>query len=103
MGGTESLTGGAGRDLFQFDRLPVNPIKVLDFVAGVDRLDISRLLDAYSGSNPVADGWVKFTLGALSTDLLVDIDGPSGAAPFVTVARLSGVDSALKAGVDWLF
>lgn len=103
LGGTDTLTGGAGADVFRFDKLPVNPVKVTDFVAGVDKLDLSNLLDKYTGSNPVADGWVKFTLDGTSTAVQVDIDGPKGSAGFVTVAKLNALTSVLKAGTDWLF
>ena len=103
MGGTETLTGGAGADLFRFDRMPVNAAKVTDFVDGVDKLDLGNLLGAYTGTNPLADGWVSFTIDASGTSVMVDIDGPTGAAGFVTIAKLAGVTSVLSVGTDWLF
>lgn len=72
-----------------------------DFVSGQDRLDLSSLLDIYTGSNPVADGWVKFAEGATGLDVLVDVDGSAGPASFVTVASLTGIKTL--AASDWLF
>ena len=103
MGGTETLTGGAGADLFRFDRMPVNAAKITDFVDGADQIDLGNLLATYTGTNPEADGWVKFTVDAGGTNVMVDIDGPTGSAAFVTVAKLAGVTSALTVGSDWLF
>ncbi|MCR5873950.1 type I secretion C-terminal target domain-containing protein [Phenylobacterium sp. J426] len=80
--GPDVLTGGAGPDVFAWTVQPWSPARVTDFVVGEDRLDLSALLDAagYTGSDPVADGYVLlFDDGQGGTKVLVDADGPGGA------------------------
>jgi len=104
-GGTDTLSGGVGHDVFRFEALGSKADVVSDFTRGDDVIDLHPLLGAYHGSNPVADGWVKFQLDASSgtTTVLVDTDGASGPNGFQAVATLTGVKFALVAGTDWLF
>ena len=102
VGGADTLTGGAGADTFRFEATPKKAAMITDFVRGQDKLDLSALLDAYQGNNPVADGWVKMeTSPAGAVTVSVDIDGAAGSAGFSAVATLVGV-KALGAG-DWIF
>jgi hypothetical protein len=76
--GSDVLTGGAGADTFAWAKEPWSPARVTDFVAGQDRLDLSALLQAshYTGSDPVADGYVQLLDdGAGGAKLLLDHDG----------------------------
>jgi Ca2+-binding RTX toxin-like protein len=91
------LTGGAGSDTFAFKAMPWNAGRITDFQVGVDRLDISALYtNGYTGSNPVADGYVTFVNnGAGGTDVYLDTDGVGGAnAINFKVVTLAGVSSA---------
>jgi len=60
--GADTLTGGGGADRFVFNALPWNAGQIIDFTHGTDKIDISALLGAagYTGSDPVADGYVTF-------------------------------------------
>jgi len=60
--GGDTMTGNGGADHFVFSQLPWNPSEITDFAVGSDKLDVSALLAAvhYTGSDPVADGYVKF-------------------------------------------
>ena len=100
-GGVDTLTGGAGKDVFDFNKIPTTMANITDFTRGSDLLDLHDLLGAYKGSNPVADGWVKFSSDIVGTTVYVDANGPSGPGGFVAVAKLSGV--AAMGSADWIF
>jgi beta-glucanase (GH16 family) len=91
--GSDTMTGGAGADTFVWAHEPWSPGHITDFQPGVDRLDVSGLYTGgYHGSDPVADGYVRFvTDGHGGTAVLVDADGPGGGASFNYVADLEGV------------
>jgi hypothetical protein len=82
------LTGDGGADRFVFQYLPWNNTgHIADFALGVDILDFSALYAAahYTGTNPVADGYVIFQSdGAGGSRILFDSDGPGG-NPWATV------------------
>jgi Ca2+-binding RTX toxin-like protein len=56
------MTGDGGADSFVFQAVPWNAGQITDFAPGTDKIDLSAVLNAagYSGSDPVADGWVTF-------------------------------------------
>ncbi|MDB5427821.1 MAG: hypothetical protein JWR43_1796 [Phenylobacterium sp.] len=101
VGGTDTMTGGAGADVFYFQKAPTVAAQITDFTHGQDTLDLHTLLTAYQGTDPVADQWVKFQTDTTGTTVLVDVDGPTGSASFVAVAKLAGV-TALSS-TDWIF
>jgi Ca2+-binding RTX toxin-like protein len=101
VGGADTMTGGGGNDIFSFQALPSSVDQITDFVHGQDTLDLHALLNNYTGSNPVADQWVKFTSDSTGTTVYVDSDGPTGSGAFVAVAKLAGVSSVTSS--DWVF
>jgi len=91
--GSDTMTGGAGADHFVFGKVPWAPGHVSDFQPGVDSLDVSgAYADGYHGADPVGDHYAMFVSdGHGGTAVLIDPDGPGGAAGFGYVADLEGV------------
>lgn len=101
-GGADVMTGGTGHDTFVLGAMPTHgAATITDFTHGQDTLNLHGLLGAYHGTNPVADGWVKFATAGETTTVYVDPDGPSGGSGFVAVAKLLNVTS--MAASDWIF
>lgn len=92
--GPDQVTGGDGADEFIYRQTPWSAGHLTDFHVGEDRLDLSELLsdNGYSGSDPVADGWVSFVDAGGSTQVFVDTNGPAsgGDWPFL-ITTLDGV------------
>ena len=55
------VTGGGGADTFAFAETPWAGSVITDFSLSQDKIDLSGLLshDGYTGSNAIADGWIK--------------------------------------------
>ncbi len=95
LAGGETMTGGGGNDSLTFKTVPWVGDHVTDFVAGQDRLDFSALFAAshYSGTDPIADGYVKLYGDGSGTWVIYDTDGRGSADPWGTsVVHLDGVD-----------
>ncbi|MDB5468114.1 MAG: exsH [Phenylobacterium sp.] len=105
--GPDSLTGGAGADHFVFAKLPWSAGHVTDFTPGADVLDLRQLFaDAgYTGSNPLADGYLSFQSdGAGGTRVMFDPDGPGAATPWAwQVTTLDHAAPSSLSSSDWLF
>ncbi|HEY3917178.1 MAG TPA: type I secretion C-terminal target domain-containing protein [Stellaceae bacterium] len=87
------LIGGGGDDTFVFDALPWNPGHITDFNTASDTLDLSGIFASigYTGSNPVADGYLTFASdGSGNTQVYVDTHQPSDPWPNL-VTMLDGV------------
>jgi hypothetical protein len=106
------MTGGGGADDFVFRYLPWNNTgHIRDFTSGVDVIDLRPLFQAagYTGSDPIADGYLRFEPTALpngagATKVLFDPDGPGSANPWPYL--ITTVDNVLPSGIhsgDWLF
>ena len=89
------LTGGPGADIFKFLSLPWNNIgHITDFAIGVDKLDFTALFASvgYSGSNAIADGYIRLQAdGAGGSRLLFDSDGNGARTALVLVTTLDHV------------
>ncbi|HEY3916289.1 MAG TPA: choice-of-anchor tandem repeat GloVer-containing protein [Stellaceae bacterium] len=100
----DTLTGGGGNDFFVFNAAPWNAGHITDFTVGADKLDLSALLGAagYSGSDPVADGYVTFASdGSGNTEVLFNphnADDPYGAL----ITTLDGVSPGGLTSADTL-
>lgn len=103
--GADALTGGGGDDSFVFNYLPWNAGQITDFNPSSDTLNLSGIMHSigYTGSNPIADGYVKFVDdGHGDTVVYVNPQGPSTEIP-ITITTLEHVSpSALHAG-DYVF
>jgi Ca2+-binding RTX toxin-like protein len=78
------MTGDGGADSFVFQAVPWNAGEITDFTPGTDKIDLSAVLSAagYTGSDPVADGWVTFASdGHGDTQLFFDAHNPSAPWP----------------------
>jgi hypothetical protein len=106
------MTGGGGADDFVFRYLPWNNTgHIRDFTSGVDVIDLRPLFQAagYTGSDPIADGYLRFEPTALpngagATKVLFDPDGMGSANPWAF--QLTTLDNILPTGIhsgDWLF
>jgi Ca2+-binding RTX toxin-like protein len=84
--GADTLTGGGGADTFVFKALPWNAGQITDFTPGADKIDLSALLTAagYTGSDPVADGYVTFVADGQG-DTLVYFNPHSASQPWPTL------------------
>jgi Ca2+-binding RTX toxin-like protein len=84
--GAKTLTGGGGNDSFVFTDMRDVGQRVADFTVGEDKLVFTQLFSSlgYKGSNPIADGYLKFVQGtganSAHTFLQIDRDGLTGSA-----------------------
>jgi serralysin len=84
--GSKTLTGGGGNDFFVFTNMRDVGQRIADFTVGEDKLVFTQLFSSlgYTGSNPIADGYIKFVQGTGSnsahTFLQIDRDGLTGSA-----------------------
>jgi len=91
------LAGGSGADTFSYPYLPWNAGHITDFSVGTDKLDLHTLFasSGYSGSDPVADGYMQLASdGSGGTLVLFDADGPAAGASWTLITTLDHVSPA---------
>jgi len=100
--GSDTMTGNGGSDHFVFQQTPWTPEEITDFTRGVDKIDISALLNAvhYSGTDPIADPYIRLGDNGHGTWVYFDSDGAGTADQWgAHIADLDGVTyTTLTAG-----
>jgi hypothetical protein len=101
--GGDMVTGGGGNDTFKFAETPWAGGHITDFSLG-DSIDLTGLLAAsgYTGSDPVADGYLKLTTDSNGNgQVWSDINqaGNSGWWLVTTVDGVGAYDMQLQNGV----
>ena len=98
--GNNTLTGGAGADTFQWLQGNSGHDVVTDFNPGIDKLDLSQLLQGENGTAASLDDYLHFKVTGSGDSLVtsIDVSGMAGAAPNQTI-DLAGVDLASHYGV----
>ena len=93
---SDTLTGGEGADTFVYPELPWNGTRITDFTAGQDTIDVSGALAklGYTGSNPLADGWMKIDANGANAQIWIDPDGAGSAYSHWLVSTLDNVAAA---------
>lgn len=101
----DKLTGGTGRDVFDFDLIAESGDTITDFAKGAngDVLDLRDILDSvgYAGSDPFGDGILSFTKSGANTLVQIDADAGGSNLP-VTVVTLSNVTLTLSDTANFL-
>ncbi|WP_124969721.1 Ig-like domain-containing protein [Aphanothece sacrum] len=92
--GADILTGEQGKDKFVYQNIRDAGDIIKDFEINQDKIDLSALLDSlgYGGSNPIADGYLKFGSRGSDAVILIDEDGLTStkrALPFITVEKVA--------------
>lgn len=104
--GPDVLSGSAGDDRFVFEDLPWNAGHVRDFAPGADVLDLRALFadSGYAGTDPIAEGYLRFEDdGAGGARVMFDADGAGSASPWAFhITTLDGVTAASLSSEDWL-
>jgi len=82
LGGSDVLTGGLGFDEFVYVGNGDGIDTITDFTLGEDKIVLTALLQSlgYQGSDPIADGVVKFATSGANTIVYLDPDGTTGSA-----------------------
>lgn len=75
--GADTLTGGGGNNLFIYTTVYDGVDTIADFKVGTDRIELVSLLASrsYQGTNPIADGFIRFSAQGADTMISIDPDG----------------------------
>jgi predicted extracellular nuclease len=86
--GADRLTGGAGRDRFVYNSINESSDRIADFEIGIDQIDLRGLFNelGYTGSNPIADGFLRLVAVGNTTQIQIDADGANGSNAFGLLA-----------------
>ncbi|WLH02720.1 retention module-containing protein [Pseudomonas beijingensis] len=98
--GNNTLTGGSGADTFQWQAGNSGHDVITDFALGVDKLDLSQLLQGENGSAASLDDYLHFSVSGSGGSVVtsIDVSAIAGATPNQTI-DLAGVNLASHYGV----
>jgi VCBS repeat-containing protein len=98
--GNNTLTGGSGADTFQWLKGNSGHDVVTDFTPGIDKLDLSQLLQGENSTAASLDDYLHFKVTGSGESLVtsIDVSAMAGAAPNQTI-DLAGVNLASHYGV----
>jgi len=105
QGGIDRLLGGQGADNFVFGSIEDLGDVIVDFEVGIDRIDIGNLLDfvEYRGTDPLAEGVVRFVAAPGGTLIVFDQDGTAGPGAALLLAELRQVAPGDLGAGDFAF
>ncbi|MBE9242670.1 hypothetical protein IQ221_17045 [Synechocystis salina LEGE 00041] len=101
--GRDKLIGGLGNDKFVYKALNEAGDVILDFNRNQDQLVLTELFTSldYAGTDPIADGYLRFNRLGFSTQVQIDADGLSNGSNYTTLTTLIGVfPSSLSVGTN---
>ncbi|MBU7587265.1 MAG: tandem-95 repeat protein, partial [Nostoc sp. TH1S01] len=89
--GNDKLTGGTGNDRFVYTSINERGDKITDFSSTDDVLVVQTLLSNlnYTGTNPIADGYIRGVQSGANTLIQIDADGVGSSATFSTLVTLN--------------
>ncbi|SCW95214.1 MULTISPECIES: retention module-containing protein [unclassified Pseudomonas] len=98
--GNNTLTGGSGADTFQWLAGNNGHDVITDFTPGIDKLDLSQLLQGENGSAASLDDYLHFSVSGSGASVItsIDVSAIAGATPNQTI-DLAGVNLASHYGV----
>ncbi|WP_092167369.1 Ig-like domain-containing protein, partial [Pseudomonas sp. NFACC37-1] len=98
--GNNTLTGGSGADTFQWQAGNNGHDVITDFTPGIDKLDLSQLLQGENGSAASLDDYLHFSVSGSGASVItsIDVSAIAGATPNQTI-DLAGVNLASHYGV----
>ncbi|SFW84115.1 S-layer family protein, partial [Pseudomonas sp. NFACC04-2] len=98
--GNNTLTGGSGADTFQWQAGNNGHDVITDFAPGIDKLDLSQLLQGENGSAASLDDYLHFSVSGSGASVItsIDVSAIAGATPNQTI-DLAGVNLASHYGV----
>ena len=103
--GPDILIGGSGPDMFEFTVVPKTAGHIENFLPGIDTIDLAPLLKAagYTGTNALADGWVKLVSDGHG-DTRVYFASHASTTHLALITTVDHVaPTTLSAASDWVF
>lgn len=102
-GGNDVLTGGAGADTFVAHTAIDGTVRITDFAAAQDKLDLTALFDAMKAKyGSIAHDYLSFVANGTATEVRFDHDGAGGDAAQTVFVLDNVTPSMLKLGMNVL-